>query len=97
MGSRRKDHDEWQAHTPCYVISSNGFKDRVSYQEEPDFGRYIGMETPYISAHQLIHRDIREHWDRNGSPVFFVSDHGNSQRIRTITLRSRRPTLRVRR
>jgi hypothetical protein len=76
--------------TPCYVISSNGFTDKVSYQDDWGNGRseYIGTEGGRTTAHDLIKTDIRQHWtERNGIPVYFISDHGNEERIRAVRLR----------
>ena len=78
--------------TPCYVISSNGFVDTVSYVDDWCYGSsaYIGRETKGRSARELIKADIRRHWDeRNGIPLYFVSDHGNESRARSIRLQSR--------
>jgi hypothetical protein len=78
--------------TPCYVISSNGFKDRVSYQDDWCYGRseYIGAEDDRRTARDVIKLDIRAHWnERNGIPIYFVSDHGNVHRSRAIRLRTR--------
>lgn len=76
--------------TPCYVISSNGFRDSVSYQDDWCYGRseYIGHDDDSRTARDIIKLDIREHFaERNGIPVYFVSDHGNIHRSRAIRLR----------
>jgi hypothetical protein len=72
----------------CYVISCNGFRSEVAYFDG-DRGRYVGTVRPGTAATEraLIAADIREHPDRNGRPLFRVSDHGNISRARRVTLR----------
>jgi hypothetical protein len=75
--------------TPAYVITSNGFRDSVSYEDGWCYGksRFIGSATG-DNARDLIKADIRAcPNERNGLPVYSVSDHGNVQRIRAIRLR----------
>jgi hypothetical protein len=76
--------------TPCYVISSNGFRDSVSYEDGWCYGpsEYIGCDDDTRAARDVIKADIRANWnERNSIPVYFVSDHGNVSRVRRITLR----------
>lgn len=75
---------------PCYVISSNGFKDFVTYEDDWCFGpsRFLGQFVEYDDARNCIKADIRAQiGERNGLPLYTVSDHGNINRIRTIKLR----------
>lgn len=78
--------------TPCYVITSNGYRDSVSYQDDWCYGAssYIGKESETETARDLIKADIRAHWaERNGLPLYWVSDHGNVNRVRRVRLRRR--------
>ena len=80
--------------TPCYVISSNGFRDSVSYVDNWCYGKseYLGSprEVDYGTTRSLIKDDIRRHFDeRNGIPIYTISDHGNEGRTRAIRLRRR--------
>lgn len=79
--------------TPCYVISSNGFKDSISYEDDWCYGksRYVGATGEgRDAAREIIKRDIRERFEeRNGLPLYYVSDHGNIMRIRRVSLRRR--------
>ena len=85
--------------TPCYVISSNGFRDSVSYKDDWCYGRseHLGYATDFAwnhrqeTARDLIKADIRQHLDeRNGLPIYTISDHGNTERVRAIRLRRSR-------
>jgi hypothetical protein len=75
--------------TPCYVISDTGFKTNVSYQDDWCYGasKFIGTIRHDEDARELIKQDIRENKERNGIPVYHVSDHGNIFRVRAIRLR----------
>lgn len=78
--------------TPCYVISSNGFSDSVSYQDDWCYAQsaYLGHSASDVRPEDIIKADIRRHWDeRNGIPIYFISDHGNERRTRAIRLRRR--------
>jgi len=78
--------------TPCYVVSSNGFKDSLSYQDGWCYGasQYLGTSSDDDEIRRLIKADIRAHYDeRNGIPMYFVSDHGNISRRRAVRLRRR--------
>lgn len=75
--------------TPCYIISTDGFRDTVSYKDDWCYGPSRHIAT--ISngdARDRIKADIREcPGERNGLPIYFVSDHGNVSRRRAIRLR----------
>lgn len=78
--------------TPCYVISSNGFRESVSYEDGWCYGpsRYIGHDTDSRTARDVIKLDIREQInERNGLPLYYISDHGNVSRLRRVTLRAK--------
>ena len=78
--------------TPCYVISSNGFKDSLSYEDDWAYGKseWLGHTTEWDETRNLIKDDIRAHFDeRNGIPIYSISDHGNESRVRSIRLRRR--------
>jgi hypothetical protein len=82
-------HDEIEK--PCYVISSNGFRESVSYLDDWCYGKseFLG-ETPSTEhARELIKDHIRARiGERNNLPLYFVSDHGNVSRRRCIHLRT---------
>lgn len=79
---------------PCYIIDDGArggslvsYKDGWCYGPDRVLGRVIDNEE---EARDIIARDIREAFDeRNGLPVFRVSDHGNVMQVRRVTLRSR--------
>jgi hypothetical protein len=76
--------------TPCYVISSNGFRESVMYVDDWCYSKsgYIGTSADDDKLREMIKADIRAHWpERNGIPLYFVSDHGNESRLRSIRLR----------
>jgi hypothetical protein len=78
--------------TPCYVIRSDGFRDHVSYEDGWCYGRsrFLGTAAGDENPRDLIKADIRESFDdRNGLPVYFMSDHGNVSRARCVRLRKR--------
>ena len=84
------DYIETDFVTPCYVISSNGFRDSVSYQDDWCYGksRHVGTTGGDENPRDLIKADIRQRpSERNGIPVYHVSDHGNVMRVRAIRLR----------
>jgi hypothetical protein len=76
---------------PAYVISSNGYKNTVSYIDDWCYGKTAHLGTVSVDdPRQIIKRHIRERFDeRNGLPLYFVSDHGNISRQRRVTLRKR--------
>ena len=77
---------------PCYIISSNGFRDSVSFQYDEGYGKYVGQDDSETTSRDIIKTDIRTgaNWnERNGVPVYFVSDHGNLMQVRRVTLRKR--------
>lgn len=83
----REDFDR-----PCYVVSSNGFRDSVSYEDGWCYGpsRFLGTAVEESEIKTLIHADIRAKFEeRNGLPLYFVSDHGNISRRRSVRLRRR--------
>lgn len=72
--------------TPCYVIYSNGMRDTIEYRDDWCYAKTAQIGTTRAD----IKRDIRKHWDeRNGIPIYNVSDHGNVTRGRAIRLRRR--------
>lgn len=76
--------------TPCYVIASDGYRESVSYQDDWCYGRsqFLGTVTELENARELIKDHIRQRpTERNGLPLYTVSDHGNENRARRITLR----------
>ena len=78
--------------TPCYVIASNGFREQVSYQDDWCYGRseHLGSAVEWEDVREMIKAEIRRHWpERNGIPIYLVSDHGNVSRGRAIRLRRR--------
>lgn len=72
---------------PCYVISSNGMRESAGYVDGWCYGpsEHLGYGD---DPRDIIKADIRKHWERNGIPCYFVSDHGNESRIRSIRLRN---------
>lgn len=73
---------------PCFVISSNGFKDSVSLKEDPGLDRFLGSDASTgMETRDIIKDFIRRHPDTNGLPLYFISDHGNIRRQRRVTLR----------
>jgi hypothetical protein len=77
---------------PAYVISDTGYSCVVSYQDDWCYGksRPLGRASSHEHARKLIKVDIRQGYDeRNGLPVYHISDHGNLQRIRCVRLRRR--------
>jgi hypothetical protein len=70
---------------PAYVIGPKG----ASYEDGWCYGRsrYLGDAVDDAAARALIHADIRQHPDRNGLPLYYLSDHGNLHRSRAIVLR----------
>jgi len=92
MSRRLQDHDFDTENGPCYVITCNGFRLAVAYKDDWCYGpsRHLGTADDDEAARQIIKADIRQHWtERNGLPVWTISDHGNACRIRTIRLRRR--------
>ena len=80
---------------PCYVIGDKG----VSYEDGWCYGpsRYLGRARDFALNHrteterEIIKADIRKAMsERNGLPLYRVSDHGNVERVRAITLRRER-------
>ncbi len=61
----------------------------ASYEDGWCYGpsRYLGDAVDDAKARALIHTDIRQHVERNGLPLFYLSDHGNAHRARAVTLR----------
>lgn len=47
-------------------------------------------EDERVEDRRAIVADIRRHRDRNGIPLYTVSDHGNVRKVRRVTLRSLR-------
>jgi hypothetical protein len=75
--------------TPCYVIASNGFRDSVSYEDGWCYGKgeFLGHALN-DNARDIIKAHIRKApKERNGIPLYSVSDHGNISKLRRITLR----------
>jgi hypothetical protein len=73
---------------PCYVIASNGFKSSVSYEDDWCYGRSRHLATVASGERDVIKADIRRQPDeRNGLPIYSISDHGNVSRVRAIRLR----------
>jgi hypothetical protein len=73
---------------PAYVISDKG----VSYEDGWCYGpsRFLGRYGDDDDARALIHSDIRKAWsERNGLPLYYLSDHGNLHKSRAIRLRSK--------
>jgi hypothetical protein len=86
-----RDYSE-EFQTPCYVVESDGFRDSVAYVDGWCYGKSerIGTAVEWAEVRAMLHRDIRAHWtERNGIPVYTVSDHGNINRVRAIRLRTR--------
>ena len=84
--------------TPCYVISSNEFKDSMSYEDGWCYGpsEYLGTAVDWSDVRDIIKADIRKHFaERNGLPIYTVSDHGNEGRTRAIRLRKAPETRRA--
>jgi len=76
---------------PCYVIASNGFRESVSYEDDWCYGksRQLGTTSGDEDPRDTIKADIRKApAERNGLPLYFVSDHGNVSRRRAIRLRT---------
>ena len=74
--------------TPCYVIGSQG----VGYEDEWAYGpsEWLGHASDWSDVKAHIKADIRRHWtERNGIPIYTISDHGNEERVRSIRLRRR--------
>lgn len=73
--------------TPCYVISDRG----ISYEDDWCYGKseYIGRTADdWQGDLAILKADIRTHWnERNGIPLYKLSDHGNLHRSRSIRLR----------
>lgn len=72
--------------TPCYVIGPKG----VSYEDGWCYGasRYLGNAVEDGDARALIHADVRKApGERNGLPLYYLSDHGNLHRSRAVRLR----------
>ena len=73
--------------TPCYVIRTNGFKDFVSYEDDWCYAGSTYLGAGEDDPRDIIKADIRDHWnERNGLPIYFISDHGNEFRVRAIRL-----------
>ena len=71
---------------PCYVIGDKG----VSYEDGWCYGksRWLGRASDDAQTREIIKADIRKAMsERNGLPLYRVSDHGNVVRVRAITLR----------
>jgi len=73
--------------TPCYVIGDK----HVTYQDDWCYGRSMMLGSKPlddVEARQWIKAHIREcPEERNGLPLYYVSDHGNVHKARAIRLR----------
>ena len=76
---------EEEPETPCYIIGPKG----VSYQDDWCYGSsaYLGDAQGDDEAREIIKAHIRERPERNGIPLYYLSDHGNLHRGRAIRLR----------
>lgn len=78
--------DDNEMDRPCYVIGPKG----ASYEDGWCYGksRYLGDAGGDDQARAMIHADIRaQPTERNGLPLYYLSDHGNLHRSRAIRLR----------
>jgi hypothetical protein len=79
--------------TPCYVARSDGWRTHVSYQDDWCYGPSQHVATLSVDDWRAtVRADVRRHPERNRIPLYWVSDHGNVNRVRRITLRNLRPT-----
>lgn len=77
-----------QIEGPAYVYDDG--TSRLSYVDDWCYSatRYIGRYVEWESAREAIKADIRQApAERNGLPIYTVSDHGNVGRTRAIRLR----------
>lgn len=80
---------------PCYVISDTDTRrgTQVSYEDGWCYGKseYLGEARADDDPRAIINQHARQKVDeRNGLPVYYVSDHGNVDRRMCVRLGRRR-------